>query len=559
MKAVRVIVIIYLSAGTLGFTQDLATIGKQKPVQYSGSLSATTGLYSGHGMQYKRDPYSYVINASLNLRLYNTLDLPFSAYICKNNNSYTQPSFNQFGMSPRYKWVTAHCGYRSMQFSNYTVSGMTFLGGGIEISPSQSPVRISALYGRFSKPTPVTDSAAIQSVTPTYRRMGYGSMITAGDRKNFLSLIFFRASDDISSLPPEAGGTLVTPQENLVTAINGSMQITQYLSTSGEYAFSGYTTDTRMPETNQHPYALGNLYTPNNSSSVSSAMQQSLTYSRSNWSLGISYKRVEPGYQSMGASYMLNDVSDYLINAAKSFYAGRIQVSANSGLQHNNLDHKLSSSERRVVVAMNISYSITEKLTLSGAYSNFSTGREPESISIHDTMHFAQITANRELGADYSFGKEKYLHNIRISGSLQTANTLNETATMVQTMNTTVINGMTGYSLTLTKPQLMLNPALTYNVSRTPNSDEIATTGPSLTAVKWLIKKKMQLSAGISALNSYSGNRLDYTMQIFRTGWNWKITRHHSFRINHALRIRQQTNNKHATENTGTITYQYQL
>ncbi|MEQ8338575.1 MAG: hypothetical protein RIA62_14560 [Cyclobacteriaceae bacterium] len=52
-------------------------------------------------------------------------------FLLGSNTSFQQP-FNQYGMSPTYKNVTAHIGFRSMNFSRYSLAGHLFLVPGLK-------------------------------------------------------------------------------------------------------------------------------------------------------------------------------------------------------------------------------------------------------------------------------------------------------------------------------------------------------------------------------------------------------------------------------------------
>lgn len=72
-------------------------------------------------------PFNYVITGAPVLSLYG-MQIPVSFVIGRQQSSFTQP-FNQFELSPSYKWVTVHAGYRNLTFSPYTLTGACHGGG----------------------------------------------------------------------------------------------------------------------------------------------------------------------------------------------------------------------------------------------------------------------------------------------------------------------------------------------------------------------------------------------------------------------------------------------
>lgn len=119
------------------FGQDLANLKNEKPVSVSGSLGGSFLGYSASGIAARRDPFFWQLNGTLNISLYG-VDIPLSATFSQLNRRFPQP-FNQFGLSPRYKSVTAHLGYRNLEFSPYTLSGNVFLGQVFKLHPKIRP------------------------------------------------------------------------------------------------------------------------------------------------------------------------------------------------------------------------------------------------------------------------------------------------------------------------------------------------------------------------------------------------------------------------------------
>lgn len=112
-KGFLLLVILFLAVSALR-AQDEGPDWKH-PIQVSGGLNATTGFYTAFGAPSRRPPFTYGLNANLNFKVLGMIDVPFSASFSQQQSNFTQP-FNQYGISPKYKWVTAHIGYRNMTF-----------------------------------------------------------------------------------------------------------------------------------------------------------------------------------------------------------------------------------------------------------------------------------------------------------------------------------------------------------------------------------------------------------------------------------------------------------
>ncbi|TAE37181.1 MAG: hypothetical protein EAY66_06245, partial [Sphingobacteriales bacterium] len=174
-NALLVLMLGFLSANVLA--QDIAEMGKQKPFAINGSLGLGLGTYNVTGIPQRQRNFSYVLNGAPTVSLYG-VSFPFSVVVSDQQQTYAQP-FNQYGISPTYKWATFHAGWRSIEFSPFTLAGHNFLGGGVELNPRK--FRLGFVYGRFNKAiedAPNQPLALAQQAT--YKRMGYSAKLGYG-------------------------------------------------------------------------------------------------------------------------------------------------------------------------------------------------------------------------------------------------------------------------------------------------------------------------------------------------------------------------------------------
>ncbi len=230
--------------------QDLEKVAKNKPVSVSGGINANSTFYAASGDTPQRDPFLWALNGNLNFKFFGVINAPFSFFISKENKTFNQPSYKQFGISPRYKSVTLHLGYRTMNFSQYTMSGIMFFGAGVEYAPKSGIVKAKTFYGRFARAVQyrarsINDNTIY--LQPTFERWGYGTMITIGKKEQFVDLIMFKAVDDKNSITLPDSVTDVAPMENFVLGINTRNRIAKKLSLKNEFALSALSSDIRMP------------------------------------------------------------------------------------------------------------------------------------------------------------------------------------------------------------------------------------------------------------------------------------------------------------------------
>jgi hypothetical protein len=543
--------------------QDITQIAKSKPVKISGGLSANTSLYKSWGMDSRQDPYFWQFAANLNFKLFGIIDMPFSAYFAKENTRYQQPSFHQFGMSPRYKSVTLHLGYRNMTFSPYSLAGLTFLGAGIEYQPQKSWIKASAMYGRFFKAVPANDSAKNHFQDPSYERWGGGFSVTASGKNKELTFIMFKAADRVGSIPDTPAHPTITPAENLIIGLNTKTNIFPKVTFSGGYTMSAFTSDLRTERKDFERYTylnnLGGLFTPRYSSSLSKTLDASLNYQGGTFTAGITYKRIDPGYASLGSTFIENDLEDVLITMSKTFFKNKVNFSGNVGQQRNNLARDKQTENKRIIGSINGAWSINQSFNVNANYSNFTSSTEPTLINFTDSIGYFQINKNTSLNINYNKSGEKFRHSICLMGALQQATSLNRSATLKLRTNNNMVNTCISYQAGMPKNGI----AATFSFQSSWFKNEINATknyGPNIALNKDLLKNtlKIILSYGYN-FTEVTGNKRSNT-QIYRFNTDYQVSKHQSLHFQSSLMRRKdssQTGQLAPRELQAGLSYQY--
>ena len=136
--------------------QGLETISKQKPVSLNGYLDIKTIIYNANGIPERRKPFSFLLRA-LTLNLYGVA-IPFNFTISEQERSFRQP-FNQFGLSPQYKWPQLTWVTRNLNFFALHLAGHTMLGAGFELSPVF--LKLGFMYGRLNRATLIDTTTGV--------------------------------------------------------------------------------------------------------------------------------------------------------------------------------------------------------------------------------------------------------------------------------------------------------------------------------------------------------------------------------------------------------------
>ncbi len=422
------IVLLLCLVGTIGQAQQLDQIGKKKGVKVSGGVGFNNNFYASDGIANRMNPYSYVLSGNVNINVYG-FSLPFTFSFSNQNYSYTQP-FNIVGLSPTYKKWTFHAGYRNLSFSPYTLSGHNFLGGGVEYRGSA--LNIAAMGGRLLKAVEYDSTNA--NALPAYQRYGAGVKIGYKKDGDEIALVGFYAKDDQNSIktPPKSIG--LNAQENMVWSLSFKKQLYKKLVLQMEGARSAWTSDLSAESVKKNEGISSSVYfIPWKSSTVVyNAVKANLSYDFTFMTLGAGYERIDPQYRTLGAYYFNNDLENVTLNAGTSLLKKKITLSANGGVQRDDLDNKKASKMKRIVGSVNLGWNITKRLNLNLSYSNFNSYTNVKPVDVRflqntpydriDTLNYIQISQTLNGSVSYKISESDYVgRTISMNSSMQKA------------------------------------------------------------------------------------------------------------------------------------------
>ncbi len=516
--------------------QNLESIGKGKAFGMSGGINANSVFYNASGMEGRRDPFNYFLSGNLNFSLYGW-SVPLSFSYSNQQTTFQQP-FNQYGLSPTYKWITLHAGYRGMTFSNYTMNGHLFLGGGFDLAPSDK-VKLSGFYGRLQQA--VQEDTTRESSIPAYRRMGGGVKVTFGDQKNLIGLIIFKAKDEVNSLAAPPLKNDVDPQENLVLGLNFAKTIGDRVAITGEYGSSAITKDIRAEEV-----SASNLYDkvhfafkPRASSSYYQALKSAVTYAFPNAGVGFAYERIDPGYRTLGSYYFNNNLESFAFTGTSVLLNKKIRLNGQVGIQRNNLDRNELNTMNRLSSALNANYQASTRLMFNGSYSNFQTVINFRSqfdylnqVSPYenlDTLNFRQIAQNANVSTNYVLNESKEKRqNINLNVSFQ--KTTDVQADIEQPTGARFYNLNGNYTIVLAPRNLTLNVAANANLTESQAAKN-KIFGPSASVRKTFFDKKLSTGTTISYNTAFVNGIKTSEVTNLRMNANYSWKEKHQFEL----------------------------
>ncbi|MEZ4772321.1 MAG: hypothetical protein R3D00_03995 [Bacteroidia bacterium] len=404
-------------SGKWSYAQDIEQVGKEKPVNISGSLSLSAYAYQTTREVPRYAPFTWAITGNPVVSLYG-ITFPFSAMVSEKERYFRQP-FNQIGVSPYYRWVTLHAGYRNVSFSPFTLSGRTFLGGGIELEPSI--FRLGFVYGRFQRRVVADTTLSDIIVEPVYTRKGYAAKLGIGNRRNFVDLVFFKGWDENQELISDPRLGTLSLQENAVGGITSKLSFGKSVFFDLDFAVSAFTyntgSDTLALEDFFMKRLVLKLYQPRVSSKFSTAGQAGLSFRiAKTFNMRLKYKRIDPDFQSMGAWFFQTNVEDITINPSWSMFKHKLRINASYGIQRNNLLAREQQNRFRQVGSATVAISPNAHLSGSLTYSNYQIeARNREGFVVSDSFMVTQVSHNVNANININFGKRPHRHNLNFN------------------------------------------------------------------------------------------------------------------------------------------------
>lgn len=560
----RILFIISLFfAATLGYSQsfNVEQLAKTKLINVSGGASASAIMYSGDAA---REPFSYFLNGNININVAGLYNLPFTFSYSTQKFGYTKPvAIKTLSIHPTYKWITTHIGEVNMTFSPYTLNGHLFTGFGVDLTPA-GKFKVSAMYGRLLKSNEY--DANMPEAIPTYKRYGYGFKTAYTFEKVNLGVVFFKASDVVSSLsnpvPFELG---LAPKENVALSFETSFKLFQKLQVMTEYANSSITEDISINGSTKGKGIASLFLNPNATTTSQNAVKAQLMYPAGKGSLGLGYERIDPNYRTLGSYYFNNDLENITVNATQQIFKDKVSLALSLGMQKDNLEKQKVSQSKRLVSSLTADYKANQKLNLNFNYSNFQSytnsrnqfdyiNQDPNLMYV-DTLNFRQVNQNLGLTANYLIKNDKQLKkSINANFSMQESNNQQQGQT-VAGGKTTFYNSAVSYVQGYPAKDLNFMGSInnTYSLMETGKSLII---GPTLGVTKLFMERKLNTSFSTSYNTSFNNGDKQNDIFNMRLNGSYLYLEKHNFNLG-VISLLGKTASNRNNDLTATLTYSY--
>ena len=374
--------------------QDLSNL-KEAKWAVNGGLSAGLSTYGISGdLPQRTAPFAYHLAGNVNLS-YGGLSIPFSVTYRDREGSISNP-FSYFGISPTYKWATAHLGYRSIPLGKFVFSGQTFLGAGVELMPGK--FRFSAFRGNLRTPLiSRTDVVLGDELLEDYERRATGIRIGLGTETNHFDLVAARVRDVGEG--GDAGAARIEgypPADNLALSTQFRFRIAKSVSLRGETSLSAITNDRERDSLDVDQrvvQVIDGLIDINETSRAHFAHDYDIAYNNKTFRLGVEYQRVDPFYRSLGTPYVANDIERINLRLGFALAKGNVRLDGRLGRQRNNLNELLQTANVRWVGSLNANARMGKNVSVQARYYNFQSELQDGLLVVDDTLRRGQQTA----------------------------------------------------------------------------------------------------------------------------------------------------------------------
>lgn len=480
------------------------------PLNITGTFGTATTSSWGNS-DFRTAPFSMIAFGNLTFNIYewkipvlvNMSNIGMSQF------SFSSPTF-KVAVTPTCRNLKLHFGHSSMNVSKYTYSNLTFLGAGMEYSNNW--FRAAGFYGTLQRATRyefVDNRNAIQhladsliglnfsrSYMPVFRRDAVAGRIGFGSSKNYADLSFFRAKDDLNSLPDtwvfsnDTTGTeyrrdkLVQAKENLTIGLTLRLQPWKWMTLAANGGASLYTADQNVSiitpglldtlgveQSDVAKYAdlyptISQFYTPRLNTTIRFAGDASLGLRFKPFSANFTYRFVQPNYITLGANSFSQNVKSIGGNLSTRMFHNRSTLGVAAYLQRNNLDGTQKSTNQVGSYSLNWVNSITNNLSVTLNYNAVKQDQFDGTAEIKEEKRVNQLAHTVVVTPAYTFYgfndhtlslNLNYLQNMNLNEKMQES--------MNNVINTTTLTGGAGYELYLRHQHLRLSANYDYSLS----------------------------------------------------------------------------------------------
>jgi len=396
----------------------------------------------------------------------------------------------------------------------------------------------------------------ISDTITSFTRKMISFKVGIGNRNNYFDFIVLRAADDSTSINPSVKETGKFPATNLVTGINTHLALTPTLYFEAEAAYSVYTENQNSVITFESPDFVNKVIPVNLSSKFFLAVRALLEYkNKKGLKFSLKYRRIDPGYKSMGSYFINNDLENITFNTGFAALKRKLRFNGSIGLERNNLKAARNATTKKVIGSAMVSYDPIRQFGITFNYSNYSVNQQAGRIQIADSVKLYQTNGTIMIMPHVQLmSKDNKLSHF--FSLVFTRMNLNDKNIYTGNNNSfTTINNMINYTVSVIPIGLSVTTAFNYNKVNMSIGNS-TNTGGSIGISKSFLKNK--ITTGFNTNITQSKNE-QQTYLVFNTGLNGRIRlgKRHQFRIKISfISSKDKTNSvQNSNEQIGDLSY----
>lgn len=528
MKNLTFIFISCMFLSQWAFSQDLSNLRGATPFRITGSIGTNNTFYHSSNPFQMRSPMANTLFANLNLEVYG-LQIPLSFHMSNDNTDFSHP-FARFGMSPRYKNLQLHLGYRSLNFSPFTYQNRMFYGAGLDFN--WRLLRFSVFSGSLNQAREFSlEEQQPMQRSIAYHRQAYGIKLGVGNARNYFDLILFNARDDTLSINP-ALGQYLQPKENLILGTSFRFNLGSRVSISSNIAASAYNDNMRSRQLEIEELDwMNDFYTPRFGSVIRLAGDIRAQVSLGRVNTMLQYRLIQPEFNSLGTTYMANNLQQMGVSFNASLFDNKLSTNVSVFYQEDNVTKTQLYTNTGIAVNMNANARFSERFLLTTNYNTFSQLQNDGTAIVNDSTRLDRIMHNLALMPTYTF-TDNLERTHSFHANLSASTNLNRNQMLQTASDNSTFSGGAGYTINFDAAKVNLMTNYSYQQS---SSDHFSYNAHnvSLGAGKRFLEEG---NLGVNVNSNFSLGQMDNGTRnlSIMTGINSSFT----WRKNHTANIR---------------------
>lgn len=291
------------------------------------------------------------------------------------------------------------------KYSEYGLNGITVRGADIALQQGIFQLQMTSGFNQRA-----VEGDSVAPTDGTFMRYLAAGKLSIGNEKSFIGhLSVTKVKDKLESITTPLN---TKPQESLIGSLNfATTFFDDMLKFSGEANISDHTRDTRSELFKDQFTLFGQpIFKTRLSSRVSMAYFSTLDLKLPNATIIGRYRRVEPGYTSLGAIRTDNDYQDVSLDGRYTLFSRMISARTFLSYRNDNLDDSKIATSKLIRLLQTGYFTFSRNLSVSLSYSLFLDKDNNE----EDTVSFARngLTQGLTLSPMLSFGSISFFNRI---------------------------------------------------------------------------------------------------------------------------------------------------